>query len=300
MEERTPLTWAAFLTASGIWGSTFLVISIGNDALAPVWAAALRLGLAAVLLGGLAVSVEGGLPRGAAFRAAGLYGFFGFGVNFPLLYWAETIVPSGIAAVIFATIPLSTALMARAFGMERLTRMKIAGTLVALGGVALLFSAELAAAIPALPLLALLGGATSAALAGVLLKRGPRVRPFGANAVGAAVGFAVSLPVSFVVGEERVLPATFDAAFPVLYLTIVGSVGAYVLMAWLLNRWHASSVAFVTVIIPVIALALGAVVRDERPGPMSFVGAALVLAGIALDVRASRREVAAAAVAPNG
>lgn len=292
--ERTPLTWTAFLLSSGIWGSTFLVISIGNDALDPVWAAALRLGLAAAILTGLALVVEKGLPRGAGLRAAAIYGLFGFGINFPLLYWGETEVPSGIAAVMFATMPLSTALIARAVGLERLSALRVVGALVALGGVALLFSGELAGSVTLLPLLAVLLGATSASVGNIALKRGPRLAPFGVNAIGAGVGFLVSLTVSLVAGERQAIPTTFDGLFPVVYLVLVASVGAYSMMTWLLNHWDASSVAFTTVIIPVIALILGVMIRDERPAPLSYVGAALVIGGLLLDVLASRRRAAAA------
>src|SRR4051794_32552792 len=136
------LPWLAFGACGAIWGSTFLVISVGNDALPPVWAATLRLALASVLLAVVARLRGQALPRGAALRAALGYGVAQFGVNFPLLYWGEKIVPSGLSAVIYATTPLTSALMTRALGMERLTAGKIAGSLVALAGVAVLFSSS--------------------------------------------------------------------------------------------------------------------------------------------------------------
>jgi len=79
--------WAAFATCSAIWGSTFLVISLGNDRLAPVWAATLRVALASVLLGAWTLVRGQALPRGPALRAALGYGVAQFGVNLPLLYW---------------------------------------------------------------------------------------------------------------------------------------------------------------------------------------------------------------------
>ena len=68
-ENRAELRpWLAFSACSAIWGSTFLVISIGNDALAPVWAATLRLVLATVLLGVWSRARGDALPTGAALR----------------------------------------------------------------------------------------------------------------------------------------------------------------------------------------------------------------------------------------
>ena len=123
--------WAAFAACSAIWGSTFLVISIGNDVLAPVWAATLRVALASVLLGAWTLLRGQSLPRGPALRAALGYGVAQFGVNLPLLYWGEKVVPSGVSAVVFATIPFSTASSRAALGLERLTARKILGAVIA-------------------------------------------------------------------------------------------------------------------------------------------------------------------------
>ncbi len=278
----------AFAACGAIWGSTFLVISIGNDTLAPVWAATLRLTLAALLLGAWTRARGRALPRGAALRAALGYGVAQFGLNLPLLYWGEKMVPSGLSAVVFATIPLTSALMTRALGLERLTSAKVVGAVVAFGGVAVLFSSTLQARAAPVGLAAIFVGATAASLGTVLLKRGPRQDPFGANAVGCAIGAPIAAAISLALGESHALPATLSAAWPLLYLTVAGSLGAYVLMSWLLNHWSVTRTAYVTVIVPVIALALGAVVRHERLAPANLGGAALVLAGLLIGMRPER------------
>ena len=280
--------WMAFAACGAIWGSTFLVISIGNDALAPVWAATLRLTLAALLLAAWTRVRGRALPRGAALRAALGYGVAQFGINLPLLYWGEKVVPSGLSAVVYATIPLTSALMARAGGLERLTSGKVLGAVVAFGGVAVLFSSTLQAHAAPVGLGAIFIGATAASLGTVLLKRGPRQDPFGANAVGCAIGAPIAGAISFALGESHVLPSTLGAAWPLLYLTVAGSLGAYVLMSWLLNHWSVTRTAYVTVIVPVIALALGALVRHERLAPANLGGAALVLAGLLIGMRPER------------
>ena len=277
--------WAAFAACGAIWGSTFLVISIGNDALAPVWAATLRLVAASLLLAAWTLLRGQRLPRGAALRAALGYGVAQFGVNLPLLYWGERVVPSGLAAVVYATLPLSSALIARAFRMERLTLAKLAGAVVAFAGVAVLFSSTLHARIPPAGLGAILVGATAASLGTVLLKRGPRQDPFGANAVGCAIGAAISGAISLALGEPHALPTTLAAAWPVIYLTVAGSLGAYVIMSWLVGHWSVTRTSYVTVIVPIIALALGTLVRHERLGPTTAVGTVLVLAGLLIGMR---------------
>jgi drug/metabolite transporter (DMT)-like permease len=132
---------------------------------------------------------------------------------------------------------------------------------------------------------AILVGATAASLGTVLLKRGPRQDPFGANAVGCAIGAPIAGTLSFALGETHALPATLGAAWPLVYLTVGGSVGAYVIMSWLVHHWSVTRTSYVTVIVPVIALALGGLVRHERLAPASLAGAALILAGLLLGMR---------------
>lgn len=284
---RPAAEWGAFAACSLIWGSTFLFISLGNDALAPVWAASLRLALASLLLSVLARLVRHPFPRGSALRTALVYGVLQFGVNFALLYWGEKTFPSGLTAVLYATIPLSTALLARAHRLERLSPLKLAGAGVALAGVALIFSGQLDERVGLLPALALFAAATIAAWSGVLLKRGPRQSPLWANAVGSMAGLVICLVVSFAAGESHLIPARFAAWFPVVYLTSAGSVGAFVLFAWLINHWPVTRVSFIGVVTPVVALVLGWLVRNERLTLGSLAGSALVIVGVVLGLRAT-------------
>lgn len=280
--------WLAFSGCGLIWGSTFLVISIGNDSLPPAWAAALRLGIAAIILAAITRIAGHEFPRGAALKAAVLYGVFQFGINMPLLYWGEMTVPSGLAAVLFATVPLSSALITRAFGMERLNPLKIVGALVAIAGVAVISGATAAGFSHTAGVVAVITAATFAGLATTFLKRGPRQSPFAANAVGSAVGFPICLLASALTGETWLLPQTGTAWFTIAYLVIAGSVGASVLLAWLLRHWPVTRVAFISVITPVIALALGSLVRNEPLTGRSLAGTALVFAGLVLGMTADR------------
>jgi len=291
--------WGAFAGCTLIWSSTFLVIRIGNDSLPPLWAAALRLALAAALLGGIARARGLRLPRGAALRTATAYGALQFGLNFPLLYWGETILSSGLSAVLFATIPLTSGLFAHGFGLERLTPLKIAAALVGLGGVALIFGGQIRSAVPPLPFAAVLTAATAGSLATVLLKRGPRQSPFVINAWGAAVGFPICLAASLIAGERHPWPATPAMVVPLLYLTLAGSVGAFVLLSWLIPRWPVARISFIPVAVPMIAVVLGGLVRGERLNAEGIAGSLLVVVGAALAV-VSDRMAARAGLAPRG
>lgn len=277
--------WLAFAACGAIWGSTFLAISIGNDTLMPIWAATLRLILATALLGLWGRLRGDPLPRGAALRAAVGYGICQFGINFPLLYWGEKLVPSGLSAVFYATIPLSSALITRALGMERLTAPKLIGAIIAFAGVAVLFSASFRGHVALVGLLAIFTAATVAGFGTVLLKRGPRQSPITANAVGCAAGTVMAAAISFLAGETHALPATPGAVLPLLYLTVAGSLGAFVIMSWLVNHWPVTRASYVSVIVPVIALGLGSLVHHEPLTLTSLAGTGLVLAGLLLGMR---------------
>lgn len=279
---------AAFLGCSLIWGSTFLVIQLGNEAMPPLWAASLRLALALALLLGLLAALRLPFPRGDALRAAAGFGALNFGASFCLLYWGETRIPSGLTAVLYATIPLSTSLFARGFGLEPLLPGKLAGAFVALGGVGLIFARTVSGALDPLALAAVALAATCAALSGILLKRGPRQHPLSANAGGALVGLPVCLAASAAARERWSWPDTWAAAAPILYLAVVGSIGAFGLYAWLVNRWPVSRISFVSVLVPLVALLLGAAVRGERLTGGEAAGALLVLAGLAVGIAADR------------
>jgi drug/metabolite transporter (DMT)-like permease len=285
-------TWGAFALCCAVWGSTFLVIRIGNEAVAPLWAATLRLALASILLLGLVALRRETLPRGEALRAAVGFGFFNFGLSFCLLYLGEQAVPSGLTAVIYATIPLTTSLLARAFGLEALSPRKILGALIALGGAVTIFAGQLSGAIPLLSLGMIAAAATSASLSGVLLKRGPKQSPFGTNAVAALVGLPVCALASLIARESHALPATIQGWAPILYLTLFGSLVAFVAYAWLVQRWPVTRTAFIAVVVPIVAVLLGAMFRGERLAPAEWAGSLFVLAGVGVAISADARKPA--------
>ncbi len=287
-----------FVACALIWGSTFLAIRFGNEATPPVWAATIRLAIASVLLFGIARAFRMPLPRGRALRGAALWGFFNLGVNLSLLYIGETTVPSGIAAVLFATVPLTTALLAPAFGVEPLVARKLIAATVAIGGVAIIFAGELGVSVPFAGLLTVFGAASAAALANVLLKQAPKQQVIPLNAIGTAVGAAVCLVVSLALGESHAIPVTAAAWLPILYLTLAGSLGAFVLFTWLVTHWSVSNASLLGVTVPIIAVILGGLVKGEQPAALTYVGAAIVISAILIALRAPHPNVAPASV-PN-
>lgn len=275
----------AFATCGLIWGSTFLVIRVGNESLPALWACALRFALAALILNGILFANGGKWPRGEALKAAAMYGLLEFGISMPLLYWGETIVASGLAAVLYAVCPVSTMVAARIMKMEELNPRRLGAAVLSFAGVAIIFWRELVHGGSTMALIAILVAAISASAAGLFLQKGPKQSPIGSNAVGVVIGFPFALAGSFLLGEKQTLPTTVSGIFPVIYLAVVGSVGAFVIFAWLISQWRATTVAFLGVIVPVIAVILGAIFRQEALAPGSLIGAVVVIVGVAIALK---------------
>lgn len=267
-----------------IWGTTFLVIRIGTEAVPPLWGATIRLTIACALNVAVAVLTRAAWPRGSALRLIALYGFLALGVNLALLYWGEQTVPSGIAAVLYATSPLTTAFFARQFGIEAFSRRKMFAAVVGLLGVSLIFSGELRFGAPAIALIVVFTATIIASLAGVILKTVPPHSSFVVNAIGTGLGALVCFAASLILGEFRGLPQGLAGWGPILYLAFVGNLGAYILYTWLMSQWDATSVSAGALIIPVLAVLAGAIVRGEAPAPETYAGAALVLAGVSVSL----------------
>lgn len=291
-DKRLP--FVAFGACAAIWGSTFLVIRIGNDTLAPLWAATLRLSLAALILNTTLWVTGKGWPRGTDLRAALGYGVLEFGVSFPLLYWAEGVISSGLAAVVYATCPVTAMLAARVLGMERLSARRLAGALVAIAGVSVVFWREILHGGAAVGLAVAVLAAIAAPIAGLFIEKAPDLSPVASNGVGTVVGAVICLLASVALGEHRVVPVSFAQWWPVVYLAVMGSVGAFVIFAWLVKQWGTSNAAFLGVVTPVIAVVLGALARSESLAPGSAVGAAFVLVGVLLAISGSKRTPTAA------
>src|SRR5512135_1370881 len=205
------MQYVAFISCCLIWGSTFLAIRIGNQSLPPEWAATMRLTLAAPLLALIVLARRDPWPRGKTLFGAAAFGALNFGANLALLYWGERVVPSGIAAVLYATVPLSTALLAAAFRIERLNARKFAAALIAVAGVATIFAGEMRFDVPLEGLVAVFLAATFASLSNMFLKRAPQPSVFAANAVGAAAGAVICFAASVLLGEDRAIPTTLPA-----------------------------------------------------------------------------------------
>ncbi len=271
-----------------IWGSTWLAIKFGLEGVPPFLGAGLRFALAAAILWGLVLFA--GLsprltPRGR--RAAFVAGVLGVGVCYSLVYWAETRVASGLVAVLCAVAPLVTALLtAFVARTETFTRRKLAGILVGIAGIVILFwPREGVASADTLGLLAAFVSSVGAAgnlVAQSLWSKHDDARVI--NAWSMSLGAVLLLVLSLLCERGAVVvwsPANIGAIF---YLAIFGTVVAFLSYYRLLRSMPATQVSMITLIFPVVAVLLGKVVLGERLSENALLGIALIMGGVGLTL----------------
>jgi drug/metabolite transporter (DMT)-like permease len=271
-----------------VWGSTWLVIKIGYGGLGPFNVAALRFLMAGALFAPLIWVFGARWPRGREeWLLVSWVGLVMFAGDYGLIYWGEQFLDSGLTAILFATLPLITILFAHAYlPGERITLRKLTGTLVAFLGVVSLFGDRVRLdAAQAGPMLAIVASAVCAATVGVASKRhGSALHPAALNAPAMIGGAVILMAVSLVAGDGFMLPRDEATWGAIAYLAIAGSVLTFLIYFTLLKTWSVTSLSFISVFTPAIALLLGFVFLDERPTLLTGVGAALVLIGVVLAV----------------
>lgn len=288
MNSGNLLPWAAFALMTLIWGSTFLAIRVSNEAgYDPFSAAAVRVLLATAILLVAVRALRLPVPRGRKLGVLVAAGALMFGLNFGLLYWGELTVTSGTAAVLWGVYPVWVALGAAAtLKAEPLTARGLGGAFVAAVGLVVVFWSQLSLDAPLLGFAAILGGILAATLASLLVKRwASDAHPLVYNAIGGLAASPLLVAAAFAGGDGLALPPSLPAWGAFAFLLVAGSLVAFVVWAWLLQRWPVTRLSFQTVLSPVIAVALGWAFLGEAVEPTFLAGTGLVLAGTWLAVR---------------
>lgn len=265
-----------------------MVIKVGYGGLGPFNVAALRFFVAGLLCVPVVPLARARWPRGTGeWLLVTFVGVVLFGLDYGLIYWSEQFIDSGLTAVLFATLPLITIFAAHLYVPgEPITRRKFAGTLLAFLGVVALFGDRLRLdPEKAMPMAAVIAATGFAAAATVATKRhGAALHPAALNAPAMLVGAATLIVASLVSGESFTIPRDGQTMAAIAYLAVAGSVISFLAYFSLLKTWSTTSLSFISVFTPAIALLLGFMFLDERPTPLTAVGGVLILAGVTLAV----------------
>jgi drug/metabolite transporter (DMT)-like permease len=271
---------ASFVVGSVLAGGNAVGIRFSNRDLAPLWGATLRFSLAAAVLVAVMAVLRLALPRGRALAGALAFGALNFGAAFALTYYALVHIHAGFGQILLALVPLATLLLAVLWRQEHLRIGAVAGSLLALAGVAVMSRAPLEEDLPASSVFAALGSALCFAQAAVLVRSFPPLHPVTINALGMAAGAALLALGAVLAGETITLPERSATWAAIGYLVAVGSVVVFVLYLVVIRRWGASRAAYTFVVIPPVTIALSAWLDDEPVGAELVLGGLLVLAGV--------------------
>lgn len=286
-KQQTAIDFRIFVAFAAIyvlWGSTYLAIRIAVQQVPPLFAAGARFFLAGILLYVVMRACGRPRPAGKEWGSLLLIGSLMFVITYGAVFWAEQYVPSGFTSVLEATLPLITiALEVFVFRQQRFRWRMLISIAVGFVGVLLLLLRN-AQHVAVLPCAAILGGGIAWALGAVLTRSLPLPKSKGITA-GAEMFFggAVLLILSALAGEMHPFPhVSLRAALALGYLVVAGSLVGFSAFVWLLGRMPATRVASHAYINPVIAVALGYFIAGEIVTPRMLLGAALIVASVAL------------------
>lgn len=296
-QQMGPVEVATLIFLSLVWGGSFFFVEILVDYLPPLTIVTFRVGLAAILL--WAIVLLTGVERPTGLRdwiALLIVGLTNNALPFCLIVWGQTQIDSGLASILNATAPLFTVVLAGAFlADERLSLNKVIGAILGVLGVIGLIGPDALSGIggSVLGQLAVVGAALSYAVAGVFSRR---FSDYGIPPLMIATGQTTSaalilLPLMLYFDGGALMNGLPPLAWLcLLALALLSTVLAYVLYFRLIASAGATNAALVAFLIPISAVALGAIFLGERLDGLQILGALLIGAGlIVIDGRLFRR-----------
>ena len=274
-------TWTALVTVYVIWGSTYLAIAIAGETIPPLLAVSTRFITAGALMAGI-VALRGTslrIPR-RAFVSCVVIGLLLPGAN-AVLFFAERNVPTGLASLIIASVPLWIVVL-RLLGGERLSWQALAAVGAGFAGVAIIAQPSGGATTGGIVLCfvsAIMWASGSVLSARLAMPRDP----FAATAYEMlAGGFLMLVPALFT--AHGFSPSGGSVAAWV-YLVIFGSIVGYTAYVWLLANAPLGTVSTYAYVNPVVAIGLGVLFRGEQLTWRLVLGAAIVVGSVAAVVR---------------
>ena len=295
-QSLTPSAWAQMGLLALIWGASFLSIKLGLEELPPLTLVAHRVVWAMVILWGY-IWVKGlPVPHSPRLWAAFLVmGLLNNVIPFGLMAWGQQFIETGLTSIFNAGTAIFGVLVAAlVFPDERLTLRKATGVGIAFFGVALAVGLDSFRAfdLRSLAQLAVIGGTLSYAIAAAWARKtlaglAPQVAAAG-MLTGASV---LILPAALLIDGTPSWPTLPQTYAAIGYFAVLGTALAYLLYYRVLAQAGSGNAMLVTLLIPPVAIVLGAVVLDERLGPAAFAGFALLALGmVILDGRVLSRQ----------
>jgi len=300
----------AFSIIYFVWGSTFLAIRVGVREVPPFLLAGMRFLFAGLALFGWMRAKGTGSPTPREWGSATLLAVLIFVLDYGLLFWAEQRVPSGIAAVMMATIPVFMALSEILFlKTQRLTVRLSGALLVGVAGVLVLVSRSVGfgdAPIDTVGALALIVAAISWSLASTLTRKLPlpssKAMSSGAQMLAGGVLLTMAAAMLGEFRGFRVQEVSLKAWLALAYLVVAGSIVGFTAYVWLIHHESPTKVGTYAYVNPVVAVLVGYFLGGEALSLRTIVGTMLVLVSVVVITTEPKteahttREVSAEAV----
>jgi len=286
-----PATWKvmlAFATIYFVWGSTFLAIRVGVREVPPLLLAGMRFLLAGAALYGWMRLRGTPAPSRQEWGAATLLAVLIFVLDYGLLFWAERRVPSGVAAVVMAIIPVFMAISEIIImKTQRLTARLAVALLVGVAGVAVLVSRTVSfgdAPIDPVGACALIVASISWSVASALTRKMPlpaaKAMSSGAQMLAGGVLLTITAGLLGEFHGFHVQVVSDKAWLALAYLTVAGSIIAYTAYVWLIHHESPTKVGTYAYVNPIVAVVVGYLLGGEAIGPRTVVGALCVLVSV--------------------
>lgn len=283
----TTRDWLLFGLISVFWGSSYLFIKIGVETLQPFTLIAGRLFFGSLVLGAALLVIRAPLPRDRGTYAKLLFmAVVNIVVPFSLITWGEQYIDSSLAAILQATTPLFTIVIASlALTEEAITVNRLIGLIIGFGGVVVLFSHGLTGGRgdSLLGELALVLSSLSYAIGSVFVR--VRMRGFHPTVPAffqVSIAFLIILVLTLVFESPVHLPDTARAWFAVIWLGVFGSSLAYLIYFRLVHVLGATRISLITYVMPIVGIVAGVLVLNETIDIRTVLGAAIILAGVGL------------------
>ena len=296
MQQKTISTraWAELLLLGLIWGASFLSIRIALDDIGPLTSVAHRTFWAMLALWGLVLAMRLPVPRTLrVWRAFLIMGLLNNVIPFGLMAWGQLHIESGLTSILNAATAIFGVIAAALFfADERITMRKGFGVTLGFAGVALAIGPDALRSfdLRSVAQLAVIAGTISYALASVWARHFLSGLPPLVAAAGMLTGSSfISVPLATIVEGPISLGLAPDTALAIAYYALVATAGAYVLYYRILGMAGSGNLMLVTLIVPPVAILLGALVRGETLAPNAYFGFALLALGLlVLDGRIVR------------
>ncbi len=276
-DRKTLIAFGLFILLAG---GASVAVRITYGEMAPFYSGAARFILAGIVFWVVLFLRKIPIPRGQALLGAVLFGTLSVGLAFTFIAWGLVEIPASTYQVLMALVPLLTIFLAFFHRVERIRWQGLLGSLLAVGGIAVVVGGASGNGLSLPHVLAIIAGAVCLAEAGVIAKKFPRSHPIATNAIAMTIGAVILGSISLITGEPWVIPTQTDTWIALGYLIVFVTFFVFLLYLYVLGRWTASGTSYGFVIIPLVTVVIASNLAGEQI-TMSFIaGGVLVLAGV--------------------